>query len=569
MSSLLFIVSIALFSFAYYFYGNFFAKKVVKASDENKTPAHTNYDGIDYVPAPKFVLFGHHFASIAGAAPIVGPAMAVAWGWAPTLVWIIIGNIFIGAIHDYLSLIASVRYKGKSIQYIAQDLLGVRAGKSFAIFIFFLLILVIGAFSSIIAGIFVKIPASATAYILQILIALLLGRLLYKTKLPFWLSSIIGIILLAAAIILSTEIPIKLNYSTWIIIFFFYIIIASSLPVNVLLQPRDYLNSFLLYAGLIAGGIAALFSFKSLSVPAYTKFSAVVISNHSSPLWPTIILVVACGALSGFHSLVASGTSAKQLDKESDALTIGFGAMFSEGLLSTIVVIAIGAFGMIALKDIHIKEVLVNNFSANYSKDFLKYFGNAAGAFSHSYAQMTKSVLGLPYNIMLVLASMWVSAFAMTTLDTTNRLARYIFSELAEPLFETHRKSYNILTNRWFASTVPALIGSYLAFSGSYKLLWPAFSGANQLIASITLFTVAAWIFKKVNKKYTNYVFIPAIVLWITVTSAFIWFSYVIIPGLFVKNVFQGIIIASIVIIELILNVALIFAFIKGFKNEN
>jgi len=570
MTTFFILSAISIYIIFYFTYGKFLEKKIVKATKENKVPSQKLYDGVDYVPANKYVLFGHHFASIAGAGPIVGPVLAMAYGWLPGFLWIWFGNIFIGAVHDYMALSASIRYDGKSIQFIASDLISKLTGKSFAWFILFLIILVVAAFGAVIGKIFVTVPGSASAYAFKIFFALILGQLLYKSRLPFWLSTLIGIIFLSLAILGGEFFPLKLSYEIWMIIFFFYIIIASALPVNILLQPRDYMNSFLLYFGLIIGVIAAIFSFKSFEIPAITLFSPPIIGGKPTPFWPAIALIIACGALSGFHSLVASGTSSKQISSEKDALFIGYGAMFTEGLLSTLVIVSIAGYGIIALKSIKgiDTQIAINqiNWGQDYIKQIVPALGKGAAPFVKSFSIMVNDVLKIPLTIVNIIAAMWVASFAMTTLDTTNRLGRYIINELAEPLEKKFSSMHKVLTNRWIASIIPAFIGIYLAWSGKYTIMWPAFSGANQLLASITLITISAWIYKKLEKKYTLVALIPGILLWITVTAGLLWYMWKIIPDFITKNAGQGYVVGLINVIMLLLNFVLIVNFIKNFK---
>ena len=247
MTALIIVIGFLLYLILYFTYGKKLERDIVKASDDNEAPSKRLYDGVDYIPARKEVLFGHHFASIAGAAPIIGPALAICWGWLPGLLWVWFGNIFIGAVHDYLALMASVRYDGKSIQFVASDLMGKRTGTAFYWLVFFLLILVVAAFGAVVGGMFVKTPAIASAFIWMIVAALILGVLMYRMKMNFTAATLIGIVLLIAALWLGVAYPIKASFNTWMVFLFFYIIIAAAIPVNVLLQPRDYLNSFLLY----------------------------------------------------------------------------------------------------------------------------------------------------------------------------------------------------------------------------------------------------------------------------------------------------------------------------------
>lgn len=557
MTTLILVVALAIYLVFYFTYGKNLQTKLVRSQEAPDAPSKRLSDGVDYVPTSKFVLFGHHFASIAGAGPIVGPALAVAWGWLPGLLWIWFGNIFIGAIHDYLALTASVRYDGRSVQFVAQELIGKKAGKSFGWFILFLCILVVAAFGDIVAGQFAGDGAVASTFFLFCLAAIILGVLMYRTKLPFIVSTLIGIVLLVAAFVIGRNAGIPASKDVWFLVIFIYIIIASALPVNILLQPRDYLNSFLLYFGLLAGGIAALIAVKSFdSIPVFTSFSAKVIGGKPSPFWPTVPLVIACGALSGFHALVASGTSSKQLREEKDSLFVGYGAMLTEGFLSTIVVISIAAFGIQALGE---GKVLTTG---------------ALPRFTTSYGVMVASAMPIfTAAFMKLFAAIWVSSFALTTLDTTNRLGRYIVGELALPMKEKNPGVYNLFNNKWFGSLVVAFFGIGLAWTGNYTVLWPAFSGANQLIASIVMLTVAMWVKKQLNEKYTNLVLIPAILLWVTVTAGLIWYEIVIIPGHFadpsnIKSMVTGGVVGTINIIMLIMNIVMISAFFKNFGGK-
>ena len=567
MTTLIVILGALIYIGLYLKYGKSLEKNVVKATNQNDAPSKTYYDGVDYVPSKAPVLFGHHFASIAGAAPIIGPVLAMAWGWVPALLWIWFGNALIGAVHDYLSVMASVRYDGKSIQFVASDLITKRSGKLFYWIVFFLLILVIAAFAAVCAGMFVGNPAIPTSYILKICAALILGVLIYRVNMNFTLATVIGIVMLVLALWGGAMMPITASRKTWLAIFFFYIIIASAVPVNVLLQPRDYLNSFLLYAGLILGALGAIFSFKGFTAPAFTTFSPIVMGGNPTPFWPAIPLVIACGSLSGFHSLVGSGTTSKQLAKESDALPIGYGAMLTEGFLSTIVVVSVAGFGFGIMKDAGM-TISAAGWGTEYTPAMMKSFPSAA-MFTESYAVMVAStwLKFIPTSAVKLLAGMWVSSFAMTTLDTTNRLGRYCFAEIMLPLKGKSESAYKFFTNKWIASLVPALIGVWLAWSGSFTIVWPSFGSANQLIASMALLTGASWVTKKLGAKGTA-VMIPAYALWVTVTAAIIWFSAVILPASIQKNPSTGITLLVIEVVMLLMNVIFIIDFIKSGKKE-
>jgi len=568
MTTLIIIIGFLLYLVLYFVYGKKLERDVVMASDDIEAPSKRLYDGVDYISARKEVLFGHHFASIAGAAPIIGPAIAMCWGWAPALLWVWFGNIFIGAVHDYLALMSSIRYDGKSVQFVASDLIGKRTGVAFYWIVFFLLILVVAAFGAIVGGMFVRGPAIASAYAWKIAAGLILGVLLYRVKMNFVAATIIGIAMLIAAIWLGTVTPIKLSYITWMWIFFFYIIIAAAIPVNVLLQPRDYLNSWLLYFGLALGFIAAIFAFRGFEVPAFTSFAPVLMGGKPTPFWPAIPLVIACGSLSGFHSLVASGTTSKQLEKESDGLPIGYGAMFTEGFLSTIVIVSIAGFGYTALRNAGVTAEILN--AGNWAAMFTKAAGSVKLAgpslFVQSYADMVGSTwLGvIPTKIVKVLAGMWVASFAMTTLDTTNRLARYCVSEMAAPLKDSATGLYKALTNRWVASVIPAAIGIWLAASGNWLIIWASFGAANQLIAAIALMTGAAFAAKKLKSSFANVAVIPAWILWITVTCGTAWFIIVVQPGAIAAKPGPGWTVMVLLCVMLVLNFVFIWDFMKA-----
>ncbi len=568
MTTLIILAGFLIYLTLYFTYGKKIEKDVVGASDTIDAPSKRLYDGVDYIPARKEVLFGHHFASIAGAAPIIGPAIAICWGWLPALLWVWFGNIFIGAVHDYLALMASIRYDGKSVQFVASQLIGKRTGAAFYWIVFFLLILLVAAFAAIVGGMFVRTPSIASAYAWKILAALILGVLIYRVKMNFGLATIIGIVMLTIAIWLGTVTPIKLSYMNWMLVFFFYIVIAASIPVNILLQPRDYLNSWLLYFGLAMGFIAAIFVFKGFEIPAFSSFSPILMGGKPTPFWPAIPLVIACGSLSGFHSLVASGTTSKQLEKESDGLFIGYGAMFTEGFLSTIVIVSIAGFGYTALKNAGVTTEMLNygNWGAMFTKVSASVKLSAANLFVQSYSDMVASTwLGvIPAKYVKVIAGMWVASFAMTTLDTTNRLARYCLSEMVAPLKDSAGPVFTLLTNRWIASIIPAAIGIWLAATGNWLIIWGSFGAANQLVASIALMTGAAFIAKKLKSPFANIAVIPAWLLWITVTCAIIWFLAVVQPGAIAAKPVPGWTVTIILAIMLILNFVFFVDFIKS-----
>ncbi len=555
MSTLIALVAIAIYVIFYFTYGKKIRDNVLQSGKAPEAPSKRLNDGVDYVPTSKYVLFGHHFASIAGAGPITGPAMAVAWGWLPGLLWIWFGNIFLGAIHDYLSLVASVRYDGRSMQFVAQDVIGKKAGKTFSWFILFLCVLVVAAFGDIVAGQFAADGRVFFSFVFFCVAAVIAGYFMYKSKLGLGKGTIIGLVLIIAAFWLGDMFPVKWGKDVYFLIIFVYIVLASTLPVNLLLQPRDYLSSYFLYFGLLVGSIAAIFSFKALdAIPAFTSFSAKLIGPagnlQPSPFWPTVPLIIACGALSGFHSLVSAGTSSKQLKTETDGLFVGYGAMLVEGFLATLVVISIAGFGGLALGD----KLMTTP---------------ALGRFVNSFAKMVSTQIPfLSMSFMQLFSAVWVSTFALTTLDTTNRLGRYIMQEMAEPLKEKSPGVYNIFHNKWVASLLIAFIGLFLARSGGYTVIWPAFSGANQLLASVVMLTVAVWVNEKLKAKFVIATVLPALLLWVTVVAALIWYEIVIIPVFFIDmakttNVITGVVVGLINLFMLYLSFVMLFGFRK------
>ncbi len=561
MNSAVIILAAAIIYVAMYFtYGKSLQNKVVKADPNRPTPAHKLYAGVDYVPAHPAVLYGHHFASIAGAGPIVGPAVAMAWGWLPSLVWVWFGNVFIGAVHDYLALMSSVRYDGKSIQWIAGKIMSKRTGIAFELYIWFALLLVVAAFVSVVAGIFSGTPEAATAAILFLVSAVILGWLLYKVKINFYLGTVIGLILVALSVFLGFKFPIVASKHAWMLFLLVYIIFASSLPVWILLQPRDYLNAYILWFGLLLGGLAFIIvgakGAGTFTAPAFSTWSANVVGGKPSPFWPTVPLVIACGALSGFHSVVGSGTSSKQLDNEIHGLLVGYGGMFTEGFLSTIVITSIAVYGFTVLKDAGI-AITASNWGAKYAIEVVKH-GLKVGVFARSYAHGLEDAFGISYKFGVVFASLWVSAFALTSLDTATRLGRFAWQEVFGMVVDTSQGIWKTITNRWIASIILAGLGVYLAWGGSWLIIWPAFSGMNQMLASIAMMTSALWVYKIQKAGAWSYaVVIPALFLWITVTLALIWFLAVVKPTLPI---------ATITAIGILLNFLLAYDFYLAWK---
>jgi carbon starvation protein len=551
----------------YFLYGRWIERRVVGADARRETPARRLADGLDYVPARPLVLFGHHFASIAGAAPIIGPAIAMVWGWVPGLLWIWLGNIFIGAVHDYLSLMASVRYDGRSVQWVAARIIRRRTGYAFSLFIFFALVLIVAAFAAVIGKTFVDNPGVPTASFGLILVAPLLGVLLYRARMPFWAATCIGLLMLAGCVVLGAYLPLALPYEAWLAVFAVYIVVAASIPVNVLLQPRDYLNAWLLIVGLALGAVSLLVAGRPLDFPAFTTFSVPLSLGSGAvveraPFWPVIPLIIACGSLSGFHALVASGTTSKQLDSERSGLFVGMGSMFTEGFLATVVVVSIAAFGATAARSADPGGWSGGSagLAAAYGT-LMEESGGPVGVFSRCFGLAVNAALALPVKAMTLLASLWVASFALTTLDTTNRIARYTWVELIEPLRGVSAPAHALLSNTWIAATLTAAAGIALAWSGQFAMIWPAFGGANQMLASVALLTVSVWVVKELDAPFKLAVLVPAVLLWITVTAALVWYLLAAVPVFAAASTVQAVVLGVVVGVMVVLNVLLIVDF--------
>ena len=515
---LIFLVCIAILICGYLFYSKWLAKEW-GVDDSRETPAHEYEDGVDYEPAKAPVLLGHHFSSIAGAGPINGPIQAAVFGWVPVLLWVIIGGIFFGAVHDFGALFASIRHKGQSIGEVIRDTMGMGMKRLFLVFAYLTLLLVVAAFASIVANTFmatftesgaVDYEASAanasTAMIsvLFILIAVVFGFFIYRRNAPLLITTAIGIVAIVCIIAIGLNWhPIYLSNPTWMIILGIYIMIASVAPVWILLQPRDYLSSFLLYFMMIVAVIGLIGAHPTVEMPAFTGVVDTIAPTGTSLgyIFPALFVTIACGAISGFHSLVASGTTAKQLDREAQARPIGYGSMIIECVLAVISVTAVGyIWSSYSSGEVVVPTVV---FATGISK-MVATIPFLAGAENVCYT-------------MLVLA---VSVFCLTSLDTATRLARYMFQEFWLDEGETvasvtgYKK---VLTNPYLATVITVVLGIGLGMTG-YAKIWPLFGAANQLLAALGLLAVATWLGK--IQKNNRMFFIPMIfMLIVTITS--------------------------------------------------
>ncbi|WP_418261893.1 carbon starvation protein A [Eubacterium sp.] len=495
---LMMVIAIVVLGGAYLLYGRYLQKKW--GIDPNaKTPAYEMEDGVDYVPADTNVVFGHQFASIAGAGPINGPIQAAIFGWLPVLLWILIGGVFFGAVQDFASMYASVKNKGRTIGYIIEEYIGKLGKKLFLLFCWLFCILVVAAFADVVAGTFngftvptvageavKKVAANgavATTSILFIFEAVALGMILKYGKLHKWINTAIAIVMLVAAVVIGLNFPIYLTRETWHILIFAYIFVASVVPVWALLQPRDYLNSYLLIFMIVGAVIGVFVSNPSCNLQAFTSFNV-----DGQYMFPILFVTIACGAVSGFHSLVSSGTASKQIKNEKNMLPVSFGAMLMESMLAVIALIAVASFakGEAAAQGLTTQPQIFAGAIANFL-----------------------SVIGLPHSLVFTLINLAVSAFALTSLDSVARVGRLSFQEffLDEGVTEENMTPFQkVVTNKYFA-TIITLVLSFLLAKVGYAEIWPLFGSANQLLSVLAL--VACAVFLKKTKRQGWMLWVP------------------------------------------------------------
>jgi carbon starvation protein len=522
------IFSLAGYWLMYRIYGRFISKKIFALSENNKVPSVEFEDGIDFVPTRKEIIFGHHFTSIAGTGPIVGPAIAIIWGWLPAILWVFIGSVIMGAVHDFGSLIISMRNQGKSISEFTSKYINARTRVFFFIIVFLAIWIVIAVFGLVIAIIFHIYPSSVLAVWLQIPIAIYLGHLIYKKgkNVGFW--SIIAVVVMYVTIIMGSYFPLDMPAifgipatGIWTIILLIYAYIASVLPVTTLLQPRDFINAYQLIIAmllLLLGVIVSSFIGKLEVVAPVVQFTP----QEAPPMWPFLFVTIACGAISGFHSLVASGTSAKQVRNEKDSFFVGYGSMLVEGFLATLVIIAVAAgIGMGYTKG----DQTLFGFQA-WSTHYATWtaaagLGSKIGAFANGAANMI-STIGIPHHIGIVIMGVFVASFAGTTLDTATRIQRYVVSELATDL------KIRVLTNRYIATAFVVITAATLAFAsgadGAGALtLWPMFGAVNQTLAALALIIITLYLKRSGGFKWMiaglPALFMSVMTLWATILN--------------------------------------------------
>jgi len=494
---------------AYHTYGRVLAKKIFRLDKNALVPSVEQQDGVDYVPTRKGIIFGHHYTSIAGTGPIVGPAIGIIWGWLPALLWVFFGSIFMGAVHDFGALVISLRNEGKSISEVAAKYINMRVRFIFFAVVFLSLLIVIAIFGVVIAAVFTRFPSAVIPVWLQIPIAVALGFAVYKKTANVAIATAIAVFGMYLCIAVGSLIPVRPGTAfgipptgLWVIILLIYAWVASTLPVTTLLQPRDYINAWQLFIamGLLVSGVvvSSLSDGLPLVAPAFNR----ALPAGTPPIWPFMFVIIACGAISGFHSLVASGTSSKQVAKETDCQFVGYGSMLLESFLAVLVLVCVAAGIGMALK---LDDGTILTGQAAWQHQYGTWIGEKglsdkiAPVVIGAANMMAK--LGLPETVGITLMGVFIASFAGTTLDTSTRIQRYVVSELANDL------RIPFFANRWIATTFVVLTAAGLAFAtgadgtGAMKL-WPLFGTANQLLAALALLVVTLYLKSKGGMKY-------------------------------------------------------------------
>ncbi len=477
----------AMYLVGYRFYARYLARRIFELDPDARTPAHELQDGVDYVPSNRFVLFGHHYASIAGLSPMLGPAIAVIWGWVPAMLWVVLGTLFIGAVHDFGALVLSMRSRGKSIGKVAENLIGVRAKTLFHILIFFLIALAMGVFVQVCATLLTIAYSPEAIYptTTLMLVAMAVGWLVYKSGVQLGRVTLVAFAVTLLSIWLGVRLPvIDLGLSDWKYILLVYSFAASVLPVWFLLQPRDYINSLLLYLGLVSifGGFFIL-------RPEFAAPAINIQPAGAPPIFPFVFIVIACGAISGFHGLVSSGTTAKQINRETDAPFIGYGGMIGESLLGLLSVLACTA-GFLT------RDLWLGHYANWETADGL---GPNMKAFIDG-AALFLSQLGIPLELSKAFVALVAISFALTTLDSATRLLRFNISEMGETLRQP------LLLNRYVASALAVLVIGFFAFYEVNGIpaglaLWQLFGTTNQVMGGLTLLAITLYLLQR-GKNY-------------------------------------------------------------------
>lgn len=529
-SAYLAIVGIVIFILGYRFYSRYIGNKIYAYDESRKMPAHELRDDVDYIPTKRHILFGHHFTSIAGAAPIIGPCVAAYWGWLPAFLWIVVGTVFMGAVHDFGALVVSVREKGRSIADISSKVIGGRARIMFLIFILMLVWLVLAVFAMVIADLFVAVPTAVLPINIEIILAIAVGWLIYKKNAKALAPSLIALTLLYFFVWAGTHLPLSFESlgmtkqdasTTWVVLLLIYSSIASLLPVWFLLQPRDYINSHQLFVGLGLLYLGILIAQPAIDAPAIRT----AVDPGAPPMIPLLFVTIACGAISGFHGLVASGTTSKQISHMRDTRIIGYGGMIGEGALAVAATVAaVAGITLVASCDLPSIGRVDNLSWAVYYDTWAHASGNKAAAFVLGGGALLEQI-GLPATLSKTLMAVLVISFAATTLDTATRIQRFVLAELGTAL------RIKSLTNRYLATAVAVVPGAWLALwnisdpvSGSIRqagwVLWPIFGASNQMLAALTLMVVTLYFWQR--KKSVKALFIPMLLVMTATLSSLI-----------------------------------------------
>ena len=516
---------------AYLFYGRYLVK-TWGIDPKATTPAVAKEDGTDFVPTNKWSVFAHQFSSIAGAGPVTGPVMAMMFGWLPAFLWVIVGGVFFGAVQDFGALYASVKTEGKSMGQIIEKYIGRKGKKLFFLFCWIFTLIVIAAFADMVAGTFNGISAdgaklapnasAASISILYVFVAMAFGLFLKKVKLEGLPKVILGIALIIAMLALGIMFPVYATKTTWIYVVFVYIFFASVTPMWLLKTPRDYLTTFLFIGMIVAAVIGVFVSNPTITTPAFVGFK----SASGSYIFPTLFVTIACGAVSGFHSLVSSETSSKLVENEKDMLQVGYGSMLLESLLAILVIVIVGALPNLKASGV-LDSTLANMALADTATPFTKFSAGVTGLVAQ---------LGLPQSWGLCIMTMFVSALALTSLDAVARISRMSFQEFFE-VEEGQEPSglVKVLTNK-YVSTIISLVCGYLLSLGGYVNIWPLFGSANQLLAAMVLISLA--VFLKVTGRKGFMLYIPMELMFIVTMTALVQAIYGIVMKLFVTGGF-------------------------------
>lgn len=504
-SLILMVIGLVMLATGYFVYSKFLARRVYKLNSTFVTPAHELKDGVDYMPTNKFILWGHHFTSVAGAAPIVGPAIAIIWGWLPAFLWVTLGTVFFAGMHDFGTLWASTRNKGRSIGALSARYIGKRGANLFLVIIFLVLLIVIAAFAVVIKNLLISTPGAVIPTFGAIVVALLVGVAVYRLRWPLLPVTVVGVVLLYSLILVGDKIPVVLPESVlgmspatfWIVVLFAYGAIASLLPVWVLLQPRDYINGVQLFVGLILlfGSVLLATLFSGTPPEIVAPAINMNVPPGTPSMIPLLFVTIACGAISGFHGMVASGTTSKQLDKETDSRFVGYFGAVGEGLLSLGVILAvIGGF----------------KSAAEWNEIYSSFGSGGVNAFVQGGATLMQNGIGLPASLSTTLLATMTVLFAATTMDTGMRLLRFVVQEAGE--------AFKVKIGKIPATLVVVVLGLGLTFSqglgGAGGLrIWPLFGTTNQLMASLSLSIIAVILIRKGRNPITA--LIPLVIVFV------------------------------------------------------